>query len=99
MAGDDEGALIIYNVKVAADTIISAELNRKPVGQLKITYAPKLNHEGAGNVCDSDDMESLYSYKFTESKYPETNIPDLVDKPYPLNNFADAQIVYPEIIS
>ncbi|CAI2448294.1 Uncharacterised protein [Serratia liquefaciens] len=99
MAEDDEGALIIYNVKVAADTIISAELNRNPVGQLKITYAPKLNHEGAGNVCDSDDIESLYSYKFTEQKYPETNIPDLVDKPYPLNNFADAQIVYPEIIS
>ncbi|WP_273854471.1 hypothetical protein [Serratia liquefaciens] len=99
MAEDDEGALIIYNVKVAADTIISAELNRKPVGQLKITYAPKLDHEGQGNVCDSDDSESLYSYKFTESKYPETNIPALVDKPYPLNNFADAQIVYPEIIS
>lgn len=98
IANDDEGALVIYNVKVAADTIISAELNRKPVGQLKITYAPKLNHEGAGNVCDSDDMESLYSYKFTESKYPETNIPALVDKPYPQNNFALAQIIYPEII-
>lgn len=99
MAEDDEGALVIYNVKVAADTIISAELNRKPVGQLKITYAPKLDHEGQGNVCDSDDLESLYSYKFTESEYPETNIPALVDKPYPQNNFALAQIIYPEIIS
>ncbi|MCS4315806.1 hypothetical protein M2407_000105 [Serratia sp. BIGb0234] len=99
IANDDEGALVIYNVKIAADTIISAELNRKPVGQLKITYAPKLNHEGAGNVCDSDDMESLYPYKFTESKYPETNIPDLVGLPYPQNNFAVAQIIYPEIIS
>lgn len=99
LAKDDNGDLTIYNVKVAADTIISAELNRVPVGQLKITYAPKATYDGQGNVCDSDDSESLYSYKFTESKYPETNIPALVDKPYPQNNFADAQIIYPEIIS
>ncbi|WP_336062503.1 hypothetical protein [Serratia sp. 201] len=99
LAKDDAGDLTIYNVRVAADTIISAELNRVPVGQLKITYAPKTTYDGQGNVCDSDDSESLYSYKFTESKYPETNIPALVDKPYPQNNFALAQIIYPEIIS
>jgi len=99
LAKDDAGDLTIYNVRVAADTIISAELNRAPVGQLKITYAPKTTYDGQGNVCDSDDSESLYSYKFTESKYPETNIPALLDKPYPQNNFALAQIVYPEIVS
>ncbi|HGM5832506.1 TPA: hypothetical protein ACKP36_000878 [Serratia marcescens] len=99
LAKDDAGDLTIYNVKIAADTIISAELNRAPVGTLKIIYAPKATYDGQGNVCDSDDSESLYSYKFTESKYPETNIPALVDKPYPQNNFALAQIIYPEIIS
>lgn len=99
LAKDDVGDLTIYNVKVAADTIISAELNRVPVGQLKIIYAPKTTYDGQGNVCDSDESESLYSYKYTESKYPETNIPALVDKPYPQNNFALAQIIYPEIIS
>ncbi|CAI2427554.1 Uncharacterised protein [Serratia liquefaciens] len=99
LAKDDAGDLTIYNVRVAADTIISAELNRVPVGQLKITYAPKTTYDGQGNVCDSDDSESLYSYKYTETKYPETNIPALVDKPYPQNNFALAQIIYPEIIS
>ncbi|MFU0758022.1 hypothetical protein ACLHG3_001940 [Serratia marcescens] len=99
LAKDDAGDLTIYNVKIAADTIISAELNRAPVGTLKIIYAPKATYDGQGNVCDSDNSESLYSYKFTESKYPETNIPALVDKPYPQNNFAVAQIVYPEIIS
>ncbi|TXE47906.1 MULTISPECIES: phospholipase D-like domain-containing protein [Serratia] len=99
LAKDDAGDLTIYNVKIAADTIISAELNRAPVGTLKIIYAPKATYDGQGNVCDSDDSESLYSYKFTESKYPETNIPALVNKPYPQNNFAVAQIVYPEIIS
>ncbi|WP_336062741.1 hypothetical protein [Serratia sp. 201] len=99
LAKDDAGDLTIYNVKIAADTIVSAELNRVPVGQLKITYAPKATYDGQGNVCDSDDSESLYSYKYTETKYPETNIPALVDKPYPQNNFALAQIIYPEIIS
>lgn len=99
LAKDDAGDLTIYNVRVAADTIISAELNRVPVGQLKITYAPKTTYDGQGNVCDSDDSESLYSYKYTETKYPETNIPALVDKLYPQNNFALAQIIYPEIIS
>ncbi|HEI8866077.1 TPA: hypothetical protein SLG40_001562 [Serratia odorifera] len=99
LAKDDAGDLTIYNVKIVADTIISAELNRAPVGQLKITYAPKTTYDGQGNVCDSDESESLYSYKYTESVYPETNIPALVDKPYPQNNFAVAQIIYPEIIS
>lgn len=99
LAKDDAGYLTIYNVKIVADTIISAELNRAPVGQLKITYAPKTTYDGQGNVCDSDESESLYSYKYTESVYPETNIPALVDKPYPQNNFAVAQIIYPEIIS
>ncbi|MCS4318948.1 hypothetical protein M2407_003293 [Serratia sp. BIGb0234] len=99
LAKDDAGDLTIYNVKIAADTIVSAELNRVPVGQLKITYAPKATYDGQGNVCDSDDYESLYSYKYTETKYPEANIPALVDKPYPQNNFALAQIIYPEIIS
>lgn len=98
LGSDDLGVLSIYNVKVAADTIISAELSRAPVGQLKITYAPKATYDGQGNVCDSDDFESMYSYQYTESKYPETNIPELLDKPYPQNNFAEAQIVYPEII-
>lgn len=68
-------------VKITASTDI-------PEGAI-IWYAPKTTYNGAGNLCDSDATIAAYNYEYQAGtgQYPEANLPELVNKPYPLNNF------------
>ncbi|HIF4820300.1 TPA: sialate O-acetylesterase [Serratia marcescens] len=81
-------ALPIESVEIAADTIIKITLAEPPTGEAKLWYGDKTAHNGNGNVFDSDNFASLanYEYQAGSGQYADENIPELVGKPYPLNN-------------
>ncbi|MHA3050191.1 sialate O-acetylesterase family protein [Acinetobacter sp. ANC 4639] len=99
----DSGAMLdISSVDIVADTVVritlakstsdSIEAGSEPVGsRINVWYASQLTG-GQGNLCDSDPFVAFdkYEYKEGTSMYPEANIADLVDKPYPLQNWCVA---------
>ncbi|TCW04016.1 carbohydrate esterase-like sialic acid-specific acetylesterase, partial [Raoultella sp. BIGb0138] len=85
---DSVGTVAISNVEIVADTIIKITTGRDISANAKLWYGDKTTHEGNGNVFDSDNFNSLDSFIFQEGtgQYETENIPELVGKPYPLNN-------------
>ncbi|OWY89630.1 hypothetical protein [Raoultella ornithinolytica] len=94
-ATDDNGALPITAVQIVADTVVKLTFSRTAVGTVKIWYADKTSHSGNGCLKDSDPFRATENYVYTEGsgQYADENIPELVDKPYPLNNWAWAQVI------
>ncbi|MFP8401673.1 hypothetical protein [Raoultella ornithinolytica] len=94
-ATDDNGTLSITSVEIAADTVVKLNFNRDAVGTVKIWYADKTVHGGNGCLKDSDPFVATENYVYIEGsgQYADENIPELVNKPYPLNNWAWAQVV------
>ncbi len=93
-ATDQSGTLPINAVNIAAGSVLKIDFSRKPVGKVRIWYADKTVHNGNGNLQDSDDFMSMYNYEYIpgSSQTEDENISELVGKPYPLNNWAFAQI-------
>jgi len=89
-------AVPIESVEIAADTIIKITLAALPAGEAKLWYGDRTTHFGNGNVFDSDNFASLanYEYQAGSGQYADENIPELVGKPYPLNN-ASVQFCMP----
>lgn len=89
---DRNGRVDISSVEITAQDEITITPVRKITGPAKLLYADKTYHNGNGNVSDSDDTVSPYKYEYKEGggQYPESNIKELVGKPYPLNNFSVA---------
>ncbi|ASL95713.1 hypothetical protein BVG94_06410 [Serratia marcescens] len=89
-------AVPIESVVIAADTIIKITLAALPAGEAKLWYGDRTTHFGNGNVFDSDNFASLanYEYQAGSGQYADENIPELVGKPYPLNN-ASVQFCMP----
>ncbi|HEM8504420.1 TPA: hypothetical protein U2Q41_001152 [Citrobacter koseri] len=89
---DSNGRVDISSVEITAQDEITITPVHKITGPAKLFYADKSYHNGNGNVSDSDDTVSPYKYEYKEGsgQYPESNIKELVDKPYPLNNFSVA---------
>ena len=85
---DSAGAVAISSVEIAADTIIKITLATTPTGDTKLWYGDKTTHNGNGNVFDSDPFVASENYVYTagSGQYADENIPELVGKPYPLNN-------------
>ncbi|MFL3339462.1 hypothetical protein ACJ0NE_15135 [Klebsiella oxytoca] len=54
-----------------------------------VWYGSKTGSNGNGNLCDSDSTVAPYNYEYHPGtgQYASANIPALVNKPYPLNNF------------
>ncbi|WP_434116546.1 hypothetical protein [Klebsiella michiganensis] len=94
-ATDDLGTLSIASAEIVADTVVKLTFSRKAVGTVKIWYADKTSHNGNGCLKDSDPFLATENYVYTEGsgQYADENIPELVDKPYPLNNWAWAQVI------
>lgn len=92
--GDSNNPLPINSVEIVSPRVIKIEYARKPTGVVKLWYADKTEHNGNGNLQDSDKFKSMYNYEFIEgsSQTADENIPSLVGKPYPLNNWAFAQV-------
>ncbi|HAU5601089.1 MULTISPECIES: hypothetical protein [unclassified Citrobacter] len=89
---DSNGRVDISSVEITAQDEITITPVRKITGPAKLFYADKTYHNGNGNVSDSDDTVSPYKYEYMEGsgQYPESNVKELVGKPYPLNNFSVA---------
>lgn len=94
-ATDDNGTLSITSVEIAADTVVKLNFNRDAVGTVKIWYADKTVHGGNGCLKDSDPFVATENYVYIDGsgQYTDENIPELVNKPYPLNNWAWAQVI------
>ncbi|WP_193126440.1 sialate O-acetylesterase [Klebsiella aerogenes] len=85
---DSAGTVAITAVEIVADTIIKITVGRDISGNAKLWYGDKTTHEGNGNVFDSDTFNALDDFIFEAGtgQYETENIPELVGKPYPLNN-------------
>ena len=89
---DSIGVLTVSGVSLAADCVVRLTFARDPVGQVYIRYADKATHNGNGCLRDSDPTVSddLYEYTAGSGQYADENIPALVGKPYPLQNWCIA---------
>ncbi|AJF73524.1 hypothetical protein TE10_16305 [Raoultella ornithinolytica] len=85
---DNAGTVAITGVEIVADTIIKITLTRELVAGARLWYGDLTTHNGNGNVFDSDSFNSLdnFIYQAGTGQYDSENIPELVGKPYPLNN-------------
>ncbi|WP_428991682.1 hypothetical protein [Klebsiella pneumoniae] len=94
-ATDANGALDITAAEIVADTVVKLTFSRRVSGKIKIWYADKTSHNGNGCLKDSDPFLATENYVYTagSGQYADENIPELVDKPYPLENWAWAQVI------
>ncbi|HBX7882431.1 TPA: hypothetical protein MIG76_19395 [Klebsiella pneumoniae] len=94
-ATDENGTLDITAAEIVADTVVKLTFSRRVSGTIKIWYADKTSHNGNGCLKDSDPFLATENYVYTagSGQYADENIPELVDKPYPLENWAWAQII------
>lgn len=94
-ATDANGTLDITAAEIVADTVVKLTFSRRVSGTIKIWYADKTSHNGNGCLKDSDPFLATENYVYIEGsgQYADENIPELVDKPYPLENWAWAQII------
>lgn len=92
---DANGIVPIRDVSLVGQTIVAIILGRATTGQVNVWYAHQ-SVGGAGMLRDSDPSVSrdLYEYVAGSGDYPAANIPALVGKPYPLQNWGVA-FLYP----
>lgn len=85
---DDAGDVPVTRVDIVADTVVDITLGRETTGDVYLWYASQTGSNGNGNLFDSDTTVAVANYEFHEGtgQYPESNIPELVNCPYPLNN-------------
>lgn len=89
---DSIGVVPVSSVRIVFDTIVELTLSRDLVGAAYIRYADKTYHDGNGCLRDSDSFVApdRYVYQAGSGQYPEANIAELVDKPYPMHNWCVA---------
>ncbi|EPC9957526.1 hypothetical protein ACR3Z2_004057 [Klebsiella pneumoniae] len=85
---DDAGDVPVTRADIVADTVVDITLGRETSGDVYLWYASQTGSNGNGNLFDSDATVAVANYEFHEGtgQYPESNIPELVNRPYPLNN-------------
>lgn len=85
---DDLGDVVVTSVDIVAGTVVDIILARPTVGIATVWYASYTTFTGNGNLFDSDSTLSPYDYEYLPGSgmYSAANIPELVGKPYPLNN-------------
>lgn len=97
---DSIGVVPLTSVSIINETMVKLVLSRALSTNPRVQYATQSTFAGNGNLRDSDDTVSAdrYEYKAGSGQYPDTNIPALVNKPYPLHNWCVAFSLTPEII-
>ncbi|WP_085296350.1 hypothetical protein [Klebsiella pneumoniae] len=85
---DDAGDVPVTRVDIVADTVVDITLGRETSGDVYLWYASQTGSNGNGNLFDSDATVAVANYEYHDGtgQYPESNIPELVNRPYPLNN-------------
>jgi hypothetical protein len=88
---DSLGAVPVAAVELAGATSVRILLARPPTGTATLRYADK-QHGGRGSLHDSDTdaADDCYEYDATSGHYPQADIPGLVGRPYPLQNWCVA---------
>ncbi len=88
-AEDASGPLPITDVRIAGEHLIEIGVARDAAGVVKLRYADWTHHQGHGNVCDSNDFptSARYEYLAGSGDFPEAKIPELIGRPFPLQNF------------
>nr|WP_025829364.1 hypothetical protein [Acetobacter persici] len=82
-----KAVLGVASVTVAGETQIEIVLSAAPTNGVWVTYGDS-NHNGSGNIYDSDPAVSRDQYEWIEGNgapYSE-NIPSYIGKPYALPN-------------
>ncbi|WP_240090602.1 hypothetical protein [Klebsiella pneumoniae] len=85
---DASGDVPVTRVDIVADTVVDITLGRETSGDVYLWYASQTASNGNGNLFDSDATVAVANYEYQDGtgQYPESNIPELVNHPYPLNN-------------
>lgn len=85
-------SLAVSSVEIVGMATVKIILAADVPAGAQVWYASKATFNGNGNLCDSDATISTYNYEYQAGtgQYASANIPALVDKPYPLNNFCVA---------
>lgn len=89
---DVDGVVAIASVEIVSPCVVRLRCVREPLASAKVWYASEAGSAGNGCLCDSDATlaDDLYTYLAGSGMYPAANIPALVGKPYPLNNWSIA---------
>lgn len=89
VVADVGGDVAISSVALAGAACVLITLARPLVGAFTVAAGTFRGSVGNTCICDSDGTQSYDNYEyFTGSSfYASANIPALVDKPYPLNNW------------
>jgi len=99
---DDVGILVgsDLDVQVVAPCVIQITCSRQLSGEVRVTLGDLANHAGVHNIADSDPSVSMFSWEYHEgtTQPAAENIPELLDKPYPLFNWCARDSVISEKI-
>ena len=89
---DDTGVVPITAVELAGASSVRITLARPPGADAVLRYADRSRHGGRGALHDSDATisEDRYAYEPDAGHYSSADVPDLVGRPYPLNNWCVA---------
>lgn len=89
---DDSGQIALSSVDIVADAVVRLSLGRVPGANPHIRYAGLAVFGGNGCLRDSDPTTAseLYENIPAEGVYSEVNPPELIGKPYPLQNWSAA---------
>jgi hypothetical protein len=89
---DEAGEVPVVAAAVVDEVSVLLVLERAPGTNPILWYADQTRHGGFGNLRDSDPTLASQAYEFREGsgQYPGANLPELVDKPYPLWNWCVA---------
>ena len=80
----------VVSVELVGAATVRITCARELTGPVEISYADPSGSFCLGNICDSDVSRPLARYTYTAgtNMSPDENIPSLVDKQYPMPNFA-----------
>ncbi|VED50045.1 flagellar biosynthesis, cell-distal portion of basal-body rod [Raoultella terrigena] len=83
--------LTLSSIDIVSDTIVRLTCSSAPEGKVRVSYGTYPNF-GQGMLTDSDPYvpDEVYEYDPQFTQWPEENIPELIGKPYPMQNWCIA---------
>lgn len=79
----------ISSVSIVSATQVQITTAAPLSGSVTVSYAGKDEFDGVGNLCDSSSFiaRDRYVYDASSGQLPGENIPELINKPYPSQNW------------
>lgn len=86
--------LTVTAVDIVSDTVVRLTCATAPQGTVRVVYATRATptSDGQGMLADSDSYipDEIYEYDPQFTQWTEENIPELIGKPYPMQNWCIA---------